>query len=161
MKFLIVLVALGAVGYVLYNSQQQSLNPDAIESPVYAEIRTDIRIQGREIDMVLFGEMAGQEDCEQRAGRMWQKLIDDCKECTMTLSSCKSDIEPRYRRLFDDTAIHSTYLSFKRGSRFERNGRMVVYGLTSEEGDAVCGIIKTEFEKHYDGTVSCVQGRRD
>jgi hypothetical protein len=160
MKYLIILIALGAAGFTYYN-QQQGVNPEVIEAPVYAELRTDMRIQGREIDMVLFGEMASQEDCQERAGRMWQKLIDDCKECTMTLSSCKAELEPRYRRLFDDTSIHSTYLSFDRGTRFERNGRMVVYGLTADEGDTVCGIIKAEFEKQYEGTVNCVGGRRD
>lgn len=160
MKYLIILVALGAVGYTFYN-RQQSHNPEVIEAPVYAEMRMDMTIQGRDINMVLFGEMAGQEDCQQRADRVWQKLIEGCKECTMTLSSCKAELEPRYRRLFDDAAIHSTYLSFKRGNRFERNGRMVVYGLTSDEGDAVCGTIKTGFEQHYEGTVNCVRGRRD
>jgi NifB/MoaA-like Fe-S oxidoreductase len=111
--------------------------------------------------MVLFGEMASQEDCQQRSERAWQKLIEGCKQCTMALSSCKADLEPRYRKLFDNAAIHSSYLSFTRGSRFERNGRMVVYGLTSDQGDAVCGSIVTAFQQRYEGKVSCVHGRRD
>lgn len=158
MKFLIVLIALGAVAYVVHD-RRQAMNPEVIESPVYAELRMHARIQGRDIDMVLFGEMAGTEDCQERANRVWQKLIDDCKECTMALSSCKADLEPRYRRLFDDAPIHSTYLSFKRGNRFERNGRMVVYGLTGDEGDAVCQTIKTNFQSRYEGTVNCIHGR--
>lgn len=160
MKFLIVLIVLGAAAYVMYN-RDQSLNPEVITSPVYAEFRLDARIEGREIKTLLFGEMANSEDCQQRADRVWHKVVDGCKECTLTLSSCKAELEPRYRRLFDDTAIHSTYLSFKRGSRFERNGRMVVYGLTADEGDMVCGTIMAEFKKQYEGTVSCVQSRRD
>jgi hypothetical protein len=160
MKFLIVLVAVAAAGYFFYD-RHQSVNPAVIESPVYAELRMATPIQGREISMVLFGEMASREDCEQRADRVWQKLIDGCKDCTMTLSSCKTELEPRYQRLFADTAIHSTYLSFNRGNRYERNGRMVVYGLTSDEGDMLCGTIKAGFEQHYEGAVDCVQGRRD
>lgn len=73
MKYLIVLIALGAAGYAFYN-RQQGLNPEVIEAPVYAELRTDIRIQGREIDMVLYGEMASQEDCQERASRMWHTV---------------------------------------------------------------------------------------
>jgi hypothetical protein len=121
----------------------------------------DARIQGRELNLVLFGEMASQEDCQERADRVWQKLIDGCQECTMALASCAVELAPRYRRLFDDAAIHSTYLSFTRGSRFERNGRMVVYGLTTDEGDAVCESIMANFQRQYEGTVNCIHGRRD
>ena len=79
----------------------------------------------------------------------------------MALTSCKAELEPRYRRLFDDASIHSTYLSFKRGTRLERNGRMVVYGLTADEGDVVCKSIMADFQQRYEGTVSCIHGRRD
>jgi len=157
MKFLIVLIALGAVAYVAHG-RWQAMNPDVIESPVYAEFRMHMRIQDRDIDTVLFGEMASDEDCQERAQRLWQKLIDDCKECTLTLSSCRTDLEPRYQRLFDDAPIHSTYLSFKRGNRFERNGRMVVYGLTGDEGDMVCQTILKQFKTRYAGMVNCVNG---
>ena len=157
MKFLIVLIALGAVAYVMHD-RRQAMNPEVIESPVYAEFRVHMSIEGRDIDTVLFGEMAGEEDCQERANRVWQKLIDDCKECTLTLSSCKADLEPRYQRLFDDAPIHSTYLSFNRGNRFERNGRMVVYGLTGDEGNEVCKMMMATFKTRYEGTVSCVNG---
>jgi hypothetical protein len=158
MKFLVIVIALAAA-YFVYDRREAALNPEVIETPVYAELRMGQRVQGRDIDMVLFGEMASAEDCQERSDRVWQKLIDDCKECTMSLSSCKADLEPRYRRLFDDAPIHSTYLSFKRGNRFERNGRMVVYGLTGEEGKAACDIIKNTFQTRYEGTVNCVIGR--
>lgn len=79
----------------------------------------------------------------------------------MALASCEAILEPRYRRLFDNAAIHSMYLSFTRGSRFERNGRRVVDGLAADEGDAVCESIVTDFQKRYEGTVNCIHGRRD
>jgi hypothetical protein len=158
MKFFVLLIALAAAGYVVYD-RRQAMNPEVIETPVYAELRMGTRVQGRDINMVLFGEMASTEDCQERSNRVWQKLIDGCSECTMTLSSCKADLEPRYRRLFEDAPIHSTYLSFKRGNRFERNGRMVVYGLTGEEGNTVCQTIKAGFQTRYEGTVNCVIGR--
>jgi len=157
MKFLVVLIALAGIAYVVHG-RQQAMNPEVIETPVYAEFRVNATVQDREIDMVLFGEMASTEDCQQRANRVWEKLIDGCKECTMTLSSCKAELEPRYQRLFDDAPIHSTYLSFNRGSRYERNGRMVVYGLTGEEGNAMCEGIRSHFQSRYEGTVNCVIG---
>jgi hypothetical protein len=157
MKFLVLLIAVAGVAYVVHD-RRQATNPEVIETPVYAEMRMNQRIQGREIDMVLFGEMASAEDCQERSNRVWQKLIDGCKDCTMTLSSCKADLEPRYRRMFDDAPIHSTYLSFSRGSRYERNGRMVVYGLTGDEGKTVCETIKTGFQSLYEGTVNCIIG---
>lgn len=159
MKFLAFLIAIAAVAYVINDRRQAALNPESIETPVYAEIRMGKRVEGRDIDMVLFGEMASSEDCQERSDRVWQKLIDDCKDCTMSLSSCKATLEPRNRRLFDDAQIHSTYLSFTRGNRFERNGRMVVYGLTGQEGNVVCQAIKEYFQSRYEGTVNCVLGR--
>src|SRR5688572_23495836 len=158
MKFLVFLIALAAVGYVVYD-RRQGTNPEVIETPVYAELRVHARVQSRDIDMVLFGEMTSTEDCQERSSLEWEKLITDCKECTMTLSSCKDNLEPRYRRLFDDSPIQSTYLSFKRGNRFERNGRMVIYGLTGEEGNAACEFIKNKFKSYYEGAVTCITGR--
>ena len=63
--------------------------------------------------------------------------------------------------MFDDVPIHSTYLSFTKGSRYERNGRMVVYGLTSDEGDTLCNALRQQFQTRYTGTVACIRGRRD
>lgn len=159
MKFLVLLLAIAAVVYVIHDRREEALNPTVIETPVYAELRVGKHVQGRDIDMVLFAQMAGTEDCQQRSERVWQKLIDNCKECRMSLSSCKAELEPRYRRLFDDAPLYSTYLSFNRGNRYERNGRMIVYGLTGDEGKFVCETIKSEFQTHYEGTVSCVIGR--
>jgi hypothetical protein len=159
MKVVLILLVLGGVAYAGYSSIQ-ARNPEAIEHPVYAEIRLDASISGRDLNLVLFGEMASDEDCRERANRVWEKTIEGCTGCTMKTTVCKADLEPRYRRLFEDASIHSTYLSFTRGSRYERNGRMVIYGLTSDEGDAMCEITKAEFEKKYEGAVHCVHGRR-
>lgn len=158
MKFLVLLIALATVAYVVHD-RRQAMNPEIIETPVYAEFRVNQRIKGRDIDMVLFGEMASTEDCQERGHRVWEKVIEGCKECTMTLSSCKASLEPRHQRLFADAPTHSTYLSFKRGNRFERNGRMIVYGLTGQEGNTICEQIKSYFQAQYTGTVSCVIGR--
>lgn len=160
MKKLILLIALAAAGYFAYARFQNS-NPERIENPVYAELRVDTKVGSRELNLVLFGEMVDDVDCRERFGRAWDKLVEGCVDCSMRLSSCRADLEPRYRRLFDDTSIHSTYLSFTKGSRYERNGRMVVYGLSSDEGDALCDSLRQQFQARYSGTIACIRGRRD
>jgi hypothetical protein len=160
MKKLIVLVALAAAGYFAYGRFQNG-EPEQIENPVYAELRLDMKVGNRELNLALFGEMVDDADCRQRFERAWNKIIEGCPDCSMRLSSCNADLEPRYRRLFDDTQIHSTYLSFTKGSRDERNGRMVVYGLTRDEGDAVCDSLRQQFQTRYTGEVACIGSRRD
>ena len=160
MKKLILLIALAGAAYFAY-TRFQAGNPGHIENPVYAELRVDTKAGSRELNLVLFGEMVDDTDCRERFGRAWDKIVEGCVDCSMRLSSCCSDLEPRYRRLFDDTAIHSTYLSFTKGSRYERNGRMVVYGLTGDEGDALCESLRQQFQTRYKGTVACIRGRRD
>ncbi len=158
MKKIVVLMVIGVAGWLTWH-RVASQNPETIDEPVYAEFRVDKTVEGRELNMALFGEMASEADCRERAQRVWTKVIEDCEACTMSMPACKADLEPRYLRLFDERAIHSTYLSFTRGSRYERNGRMVVYGLTVEEGDAVCEAIAVEFRKKYTGEVRCVHAK--
>jgi hypothetical protein len=160
MKKLILLIAFAGAAYFAY-ARFQGGNPEHIENPVYAEMRVDAKVPGRELNLVLFGEMVDDADCRERFDRAWDKVVEGCAECTMSLASCRSDLEPRYRRLFDDTAIHSTYLSFTKGSRYERNGRMVVYGLTGDEGDTLCEMLRKQFQSRYEGTVTCVTRRGD
>jgi len=163
MKTFLILVALGVGGYFLYRHFHQ--NPDAapqvIENPVYADIRLDMHVAGRDLQFALFGRMAGQEDCDRRARNAWGKVIEGCKECVQQAPVCKAELEPRYQRLFDNVAIHSTYLSFTRGSDIERDGRMVIFGLTADEGDKVCEMALARFQPNYNGTIECVRARRD
>ena len=163
MKALIVLIVLGAAAYFGYQHFQQDgdVAPGEFENPVYADVRLDMHIQGRDLQFALFGKMAGQADCDQRAERFWGKVIDACTECVKQTTVCKTELEPRYQRLFENTSIHSTYLSFTRGSDTERDGRMVIFGLTADEGDAVCEQTRSRFKANYSGTIECVRARRD
>jgi hypothetical protein len=163
LKKILMIAVVAALSYWGYGNFQKSRGaaPDVIAKPVYAEFRMDMTVPGREFNLALFGKMVDQEDCETRANRVWDKVIKECEACKIRVSSCRSDLEPRYTRLFDDAQIHSTYVSFNRGSPYERDGRMVVYGVSNEEGDKLCEMIMPQFKKQYSGTVSCIQGRRD
>ena len=75
----------------------------------------------------------------------------------MSPAKCLEELPSRYARLFENVAIPSTYLAFTRGSRFERDGRMVVYGLTRAEGLAVCEQMRNSVSKEdYTGTLECI-----
>jgi hypothetical protein len=160
MKALLLLLVLAGAGYYFYERADAASNPETITNPVYAVIRVDAAAEGRELNMAMFGAMASEEDCRERAMRVWEKVIS-CSKCTFKKADCSSQLESRYTKLFTDTAIHSTYLSFTRGSRYERDGRMVIYGLSADEGAAVCEPMKAEFKKRYTGRVECVAARRD
>lgn len=163
MKGLLVLIVLAVVGYFAWQHFNKSADaaPDVIEDPVYSDIRLDMHVAGRDIQFALFGKMAGQEDCDRRAKRVWGKVIEGCKECVQQTAVCKTELEPRYQRLFDNTAIHSTYISFTRGADTERDGRMVIFGLTADEGDAICDQTISRFNSNYAGKIECVHARRD
>jgi hypothetical protein len=124
------LIAAGIYGYDLYQS-----NPSVIRNPVYVESRMVWYIpqMSRELEYVLVGEMVSEADCQQRS--------------------------ERYRKLFSGQKTHTTYLSLDRGNRFERNARMVIWGLTVEEAGMACEIIKKMVKKKYSGSVECVAGR--
>jgi hypothetical protein len=157
-KAILLLIIAGVAGYFVY-SRYQDRSPEVIEDPVFADIRVDIKVAGRELNYLLLGKMADEEDCRTRAASVWQKVISSCKECSFQVTTCQAKLAPRYAKLFDDQAIQSTYLSFKRGSRHERDGRMVIYGLTSDEGNQLCEMLRAQFQQQYTGQVQCVKGR--
>ncbi|HMN44611.1 MAG TPA: hypothetical protein PKE27_08570 [Povalibacter sp.] len=164
MKGLLILILLGVGGYFGYKHYQERVEgaaPEVITDPVYAQMRMDAKIQGREFNFLLLGKMAGDEDCRLRSNQAWSDVINGCAECTKQAATCTATLEPRYQRLFDNVAIHSTYMSFEREAPRERDGRMVIYGLTADEGDFICEQLRAKFQNHYTGKVECVHARRD
>ncbi len=155
MKALLIIVALG-IG--LFYGYQHFQNPADINDPVYVEIRMDMEVGSRKLTMALFGRSADEKDCRDRSERVWKKVIEGCRDCTFQVMDCKRELEPRYARLFDNEVIASTYLSFTRGSRGERDGRMVFWGLNAAEGDSVCDAAREFFKQRYSGEVRCVRG---
>jgi len=153
-KLILVAAAVGA-GYGLLEFRQ---NPADIAEPVYAEIRLSLPIPTREISAVAYGKMTSRTDCERRSERALEKSMSDCAECRFSLSSCRTDLEPRYLRLFDDEPIHATYIAFHRGSRFERDVRLVYWGLTPQESQEVCALVQKAAKRNYSGRVECVLG---
>jgi hypothetical protein len=156
MKFIVFVIVLAAIGFVVKGRLDKS-NPDVIEHPVYAEMRVDLKEGAREINVVLFGQAVDTDDCNLRTEKTWSKVLSGCPTCVLSPAKCLADLPARYVRLFENVPIPSTYLAFTRGSRFERDGRMVVYGLTRDEGLAVCEQMRRSISKEdYTGTLECI-----
>lgn len=154
-KKVVVVGVLVVVGYYFWSSYAQ--NPPDIEHPVYAEIRIAVEGQGRELDLVLFAEMVDQNDCRDRSLGVWEEALAACVECNFKQPECKTTLPPQYARLFDDAPAKTTYLSAHKGSRYERNGRIIIWGLTGSEADEICQMMVPVLKKGYQGAVSCIQ----
>ena len=158
MKYLLLIIAI-AGGYYTYGIHRD--NPTDIPNPVYVETRVDVQIPqlDRELEYVFIGEMVSQEDCRERSRRYLETLFEECEDCNLKQLHCTDKIARRYKKLFDGHTTYTTYLSFDKGNRFERNGRMVIWGLNEYEAKAACEHIKKDVKENYEGTVSCVAGR--
>lgn len=77
----------------------------------------------------------------------------------MQLVDCKPSLPARYEQLFEDVPINMTYLSLTRGSRYERDGRIVIWGVTGKEGAALCEIVRGGVQSRYSGKSHCVSAR--
>ena len=155
MKLVSVVIVLVILGLFAKRWLDKS-NPEVIEHPVYAEMRVDVKEGIRELNIALFAEAVDQDDCNLRTEKTWKKVLSGCPACEVNPPKCLDSLPARYLRLFENVPIPSTYLAFKRGSRFERNGRMVVYGLTREEGLGICEQLRTSVAEKYSGTLECI-----
>lgn len=155
MKSFVVLLALGALGYFAWHKYIGG-PPRDIENPVYAEVRGIANFDGREIEMVLFGRASSDVDCEVRTQVSINEALEACPTCRMQPATCRAQLPPRYAKLFDDVPIPSTYLSMTAGKADERDVRMVVYGLTDQEGTLICEQLRSMVLQKYRGTAHCV-----
>lgn len=161
MKKWIVLIFVVGAAYYFYQKRQDTNNPDRIDQPEYAEIRVTLNAQGRELEMALFAAMASEEECRNRTQRVWDNVISGCSRCSSQVKECRTELPPRYAKLFANTPIASTYLSFTHGSKTERDGRMVIYGLTAQEGNLLCEQMKQQFAARYTGKLECVPSNQN
>ena len=90
--------------------------------------------------------------------RIWRDTLASCPTCTFQSSECKRKLEPRYMQLFDNEPTYTTYLAMTRNSRFERDGRLIVWGLNDQEAQWLCSNMAKDIQKKYQGTVKCIKG---
>ncbi len=156
MKSLLIMVALAVAGYFAWQKLGADSGPPLIDDPVFGEMRVTVDMQGREIEMAMFARMASEADCKARAHIVWEDALEACPSCNLQPASCKNELPPRYARLFDDEPIPTIYLSLTAGLADERDGRLVVYGLTDKEGAVVCEQMRKVILQKYTGTAHCV-----
>lgn len=156
MKTFLFLVLLIAAGLYFYHSHVGG-PPRVFENPVYGEIRLTANLQGRDIEAALFVRSEDEIDCRERALRSWTKTLQTCPTCTLHPVKCQAQLPARYARLFNDEPIPSTYLSASAGNAGERDGRMVIYGLTDQEGEVACETLRSKILESYAGTAHCVK----
>jgi hypothetical protein len=154
-KLLILILVIGA-GVYFYRTRISG-PPQNFDNPVYGEIRVNATIEGRDLEMALFVRSADETDCKLRAARSWAVALVDCPACDMKPVQCQAKLPPRYARLFDDVPIPSTYLSATAGKADERDGRLVIYGLTDQEGALACEQMLSVLRGGYHGTAHCVK----
>lgn len=161
MKKLILLLLVIGAAYYSYQHRQDPNNPEQIDKPVYAELRVTLNAPGREIEMALFAAMASEEDCKTRTQLVWDNVISACTQCSSQVKECRTELPARYAKLFANEPIASTYLSFTHGAKTERDGRMVIYGLTTQEGNLLCEQMKQQFAARYTGKLLCVPSNQN
>lgn len=155
---LVLVLILVAAGYYWFSHRQDQAVIGEIENPVYAEARVDLKVEGRELNMVLLGKMVDEEDCSARGERFWRDALEACTECQFVRYECKSELDENYQPLFANQLTRTSYVRLERGNGDERDGRMLVWGLNKYEADTVCNLLKERMKTHYSGQVICVDG---
>jgi hypothetical protein len=161
-KFLVLFFLLGAIGYWYRHQHSVGDAPDpaTISAPVYAEMRIALEINGRTFDQVILVAAMDQAECAKMHGVI-QKVYGpnapkSGQNWTMKSSECKTEIEPRYVKVFDNRPTYVTYLSLGRGDLKERETRIVTWGVSVEESNMLCdGMAKTVRERK--GNVACIR----
>ena len=133
-------------------------NPPEIDDPYYAEARIDFNVEHRDLTMVLVGKMVDVTDCEKRGQKFWRNMLEDCDTCEFIDYQCKPELSRRYQIMFENRPTFAAYVAADRGSRFERNARIIVWGLTRNESIEFCNYIINAMVKKYSGQVNCVEG---
>lgn len=161
-KFLFLFFVLGAIGY-WYKQQHPSddrSNPETISNPIYAQMKIALEVNGRTFDQVILVAVADQAECAKMQG-MAQNVYGpnapkSGQNWTIKSSECTTEIEPRYAKVFENRPTYVTYLSIGRGDRKEREMRIVTWGVSVEESNALCdGMARTLASRK--GTVACIR----
>lgn len=157
MKSVMLLIVVAGAAWWFMSGRGDGNNPEVITNPVYLEHRIDYQVPGYAIKMVLFVKTPGDEDCQRRALKVWQKHLEGCVDCVFKSHECKTDIPSRYLKAMDDGALETTYLRAHRGNRFERSGLIVLWGLNQQQSDRICEQLKSNVNTTYTGTLECVR----
>lgn len=156
MRVVLVLVVLAMAWKGYFQWQDAKANPQVIKYPVYAEAHITKSAKGRDLELVMLAQMVDQADCSGNKADLAQQIgaVDGWQ---VQSAECKSELDPRYAQLFDNTPVLVTYTSLGRGERHEREMRMVAWGLTVPESDKLCDVLVQKYSHERKGEVKCVR----
>jgi hypothetical protein len=121
--------------------------------------------RGRSIEQVIFAKTVDQADCKKYSQNTLGQIsrrdeaLNPGRGWKVQSSECKTELTPRYAKLFDNEPASLTYLSIARGDRYEREVRLIYWGVTLEESDKVCDGV-SQMQIGYKGTVRCIRAPR-
>ncbi len=163
--FLIALIVLGVAAKQFQQKKSASAgaaDTEIIVKPVYAETRIDMPIAGTSMKGVMLQKTVDDTDCQKQIKAIEHSLTTNsgaCPVCKIESSTCKEELEPRYAAVFDNKPVSVTYLSLARGDAAEREVRMIYWGVTVAQSDALCKAVPM-YQKFRKGDVTCVQAAR-
>lgn len=160
-KIILVLFVIG-IGFGIYHHRRQNtLNPEVIANPTFAEIRMSLDARGRSFEQVLFAKTANPADCKRYSqfivdGLQKKQANDASPPWVLKSMDCKPELESRHARLFDNQPSFVTYLSMARGHRTERETRLIYWGVSPQEADRVCDMV-AKIQSGRMGGVTCIR----
>lgn len=138
--------------------------PDVFINPVYAVVRLKLDAQGRSFDEVIYAKTRDAADCQSYSKVLLdQATRSDQQGLSWTLQSseCKTELDSRYAKLFDNQPTSVTYLSLGRGDRDERETRIIYWGVTVEESEKVCsGVSQMQKGHGRKGAIQCIHAQK-
>ena len=163
----IIIVGAGIFFYKKYFDKPEAMGE--ITQPVYAEAHMTIEGKdrrgsgSRSIEAVTYMAAADEEDCQKQLEELKHSFDNRfCPggTCELQKSECKSELLPRYKRLFDNQPTSLTYISFARGGPEEREARLIFWGISVEESESLCAMVPA-IQKKFKGKVSCVHALKE
>ena len=112
------------------------------------------------IQMVTIMEIPGENECDSAIQQFMNGFGGDggSQGWRQTERSCQQTLEPLYQRVMNKETFHATYLAFSPRSTWEYEGRIVLYGIPSQQAQEICHDIAGEVGESLGVEVECIEG---
>ncbi len=157
MKVLFWLAIIGGLGYLFYQEIYSDYGrPLEITDPVYGQFRLNISFPDRELKWDFFVKYASFEECRSEIGGGMPEMLEDCEICEIAKSECKKELDDRQMAMFRNEPHFVTYLAGTAGNAGERDGRLIIWGLSKDEARAACQAMLNDVAHRYSGKLECI-----
>ena len=127
-------------------------------------MRVNVENADRTLEMVVLVQTVNGAECERSSPKALKMLgmeIEKANSPEVKLKSvaCKAELSPSHARLLENEPGLLTYVSAARGDRSERETRWIMWGMSAEESEMVCGLVP-QLQKSLRGKVTCIHALR-